>query len=417
LIVGINCTRLKHLGRYVTAPNGKRYQITQIIDANTIIIDTEYSGATVTTTNGKFQIDADEYYADRPQAGIDAGWDADDASMSVIDANGGSFYIYFNGDNYYEIYGFDLTGSINANGIIKTADLKMLLLQGCLMTQAASQNLLNLDDSAVFFDRCVCVGNEVGIQQRFISADCSHVEITNSAIYAFGDNGMRINRGSTLSMENANIGVEIANGDHDIFVTDAYIKSRNVKLGGTNGEVLFADSSPKQSVTFEDFGKVLGVNKTFYDGGEYVSIAVAGETPNKKLSDIVLKVTPNVDNVALTKEMRYRIPLSLINAKENTLTWGWWLYNELGKTINVGDPELEIYLEIEYVNSYNDVTAYTKIKATSTQQDVIDAVDADDWQLFSVTLVNAVESILRCNLVVSIYSVNSFFIDPMAVKG
>ena len=62
LVTGLTMDREKHVGRMAVAPDGYEYIITQITDANTFIIDREYSGATVTTTAGAFTINEDPDY-------------------------------------------------------------------------------------------------------------------------------------------------------------------------------------------------------------------------------------------------------------------------------------------------------------------------------------------------------------------
>ena len=57
-----------------------------------------------------------EYYSQRPQSGIDAGWDGDALVMPKIDGNGGSYHILnFSGDQWWELCNFDISNTANAN--------------------------------------------------------------------------------------------------------------------------------------------------------------------------------------------------------------------------------------------------------------------------------------------------------------
>ena len=58
------------------------------------IIDREYAGTTVIGVNGKFQIEADEDYATRPNVGaLRATWDVDPLNLPIIDFNNEAYYL------------------------------------------------------------------------------------------------------------------------------------------------------------------------------------------------------------------------------------------------------------------------------------------------------------------------------------
>ena len=415
-IVGITCDRTKHQGRYATAPDGCQRLITRVIDANTVIIDREYAGATVTTTAGKFQIEADEEYSWRPQAGIDAGWDADAIDLPVIDGNNGAYYIYHNSDTWYEYRNLELRDCNGTYGSIRSR-LGVLYLLGTLFHQDQDDPCLTFSGQGVnYMTRCILEGSGAGANQAGIAHAAGAVGyLKDVAIYNMGARGIQPNNTpAQFFLDNVNIGIEIANSGDDMGVAlGGKIEGKDVSLGGTNGYVDFSGGDSASVVRIENFQKELGVNKTFFSGGEHISVDVSGEVPNKKLSDIVLRITPNIDLEVLNKDQRVRILVGIINMDAGSQTIPFWVYNNMGETLNSGDPELDFYFEIGYVDSFGDVTAYTRIKANSTQQDIADAADADDWDLITLTPTVAVESLAHINLVWSKYSAaGTFFIEP-----
>jgi hypothetical protein len=421
-VVGITLDREKHAGRYVTAPDGFQYLITRVgfnaaggAVADMLLLDREYAGVTVTTTSGKFQIEADEDYDDRPTAGK-APWDGDAIDLPIIDGNDGNFYFNLAGDQWYEFRNLELRDSGGNNGIILTNGV-VFGMTGCLISTDQNKRAVTFATTDVCLKRIIIEGSGAGASQFGVLFQSSNARCEDMAVYNMGDIGILTTTNGTVYLDNVNVGVEVANGDDDISVTNntlGHLTGKDVKLGGTNGYVSLGNfHSP--SVHIENYQKVLGDNKTFYSGGEYISTAVSGETPNKKLSDTVLKITPNVNLTPLTKEQRVRIPLGIINMDAGSQTVKFWAYNDLGVTVNDGDAEADIYLEAEYVDSYDDTTEYTIVKANSTDSTIADAADADDWDSFSVAVNPATESLVYFNLVVSIYDTDDFFIDPQVV--
>ncbi len=371
-IVGITCIRTQHQGRYTVGPDGCQYLITRVVDTNTVIIDREYAGTTVTGTSGLFQIEADEDYDDRPTEGTSAGWDSDAIDLPIIDANNGSYYAYFSNDQWYELRNVELRDSTSGLGILRT-NASTLNVMGCLFHQDQNNHCGYFTNATiVYLNRCIFEGSGSGGAQTGIYAISSHIIVDGVSIYGMGDNGLRLLNYSTVSGRGLTLGVEIANGDDEIYISrGSNLSLVDTKLRGENGYVHYLGETPSGFVNIENYQKTLGINKTWFNGGEYTSTEISGEVPNKKLSDIVLKITPNVLNrKTLTKEQRIRIPLGIINMDAGSQSVYFWIYNDLGVIINVDDPEANIYLEAEYVDSYSDVTAYTRTKVNSIEQDI-----------------------------------------------
>ena len=164
-----------------------------------------------------------------------------------------------------------------------------------------------------------------------------------------GNSAILLQYGCELFLENVNLGEESANQDADItFQGDPNtVWGRDVRFGGANGYIdsnavpqLFPD------MKIENYQKILGDNKTWTSvGGIYISAAVSGETPNKKLSDVVLKITPaGVNAEYYIDEEVPRIPLGEINADAGSQTFKFWLYNDTGVTLNDVAATDDIYL-------------------------------------------------------------------------
>ncbi len=390
------------------------------LDANAtavgFVIDREYAGATVTGVTGKFQIEADEDYATRPDVGaLRATWDADALNLPIIDFNNEAYQLYFSIDNFYILRNFEVKDSNTAEGIIRVVASSQTKLIGCLFKQNSNNPIIHSERSGLIVKRFIGEGSGVGATQRFTYRLTGEITFIDGAIYNMGDSG--IASGNYLDFNNINIGIEIANGNDDILLEHkGFLFGKDIKLGGTNGFAVFtgAFASPHFicSVMIENYQKVLGDHRMFYPGGIADRAAVAGETPNKKLSDHVLKITPNVDYTykyeegqCVLFEHEYQL-----NAGANTIKY--WLYNDVGAILNNGDARADIYLVAEYVDSYDDTSEYTITKAYSTEHTIAQAADADDWDFLSATMILAAASKVRVRLLISYYDLTGdIFID------
>ena len=388
------------------------------------LIDRPYAGSTVTTTNGKFQIEADEDWADRPTW---AAADGDDHDLPLIDGNDTDFCLNLNFDNFFGFKNIELKDCADTqNGMVLISNCDQIYFSGCLLSQnnGTDEMIFNISTTYVSIDRCILEGGgasadsgQVGLQ--IFSAD---VKVTNSAIYGMGDLGFYLINRSVCFLENVNVGIEAPNNDDDVLgSTEFTIYGRDVQLGGTNGYIDKAMFYSVDSVVeFENYQKVLGDHKTFYSGGEYLSAAVSGETPNKKLSDTVLKITPNINNREFyVEDGIHRIPLGEINADAGSQTFSYWVHNLTGVTLNDTAATDDIFLQAEYVESYSATPtpdAYTIAIATSTLIDIVDqAGNPSTWVSLGVTCNPATESKVRLWVCVRIYDTNDIFIDPQVV--
>lgn len=413
-----NMDREKHCGRFIIAPNGFQYVITQIVTSSSIIIDREYSGTTV--TNQAATISADTDYA-LAQTIDDSAWtikkadynsDADD--IPLIDFNSTAYSITLSTDNFFIFKNLELKNA-NAAGVISFSQCQMGMMEGCLISSTSNNYIFYASRTGIILNRCIITGSGSGSSQRGVYSSTTQLMIMNSAIYGCGDNG--IHCADQVDLFNVNIGVEVANGDEDI---ECYyggnVHGRDVKLGGTNGLVLFTNSRSDSEVGITNYQKILNNDRLFRESGYTERKAVTGETPNKKLSDDILKITPSISGYDYINDLRYPVLEYHINVTAAAHTFKIWLYNDSGITLNDTTARDDTYLELEYISSYDDTTEYTWNKVYSTEIDILDAADADDWDYLQVgaTPVVAGKVILRLYYNKYLAATNVFF-DPLVV--
>jgi hypothetical protein len=287
----------------ITDADGGDAELSENARAVGFIIDREYAGVTVTGVDGKFQIEEDEDYATRPDVGaLRATWDADALDLPIIDFNNESYQLNMAGDDFYIFTNMEFKDSTDDLGIIYFNGLRQVTLFGVLFKQSSSNRpcFTNRDNHLVV-KRFTAEGSGAGVGQTLMRTQTimGVMSLIDGAIYNMGDTG--INTDYKTMLINMNIGVEQLNGDDDIaFDFRGDIFGKNVKLGGTNGFISrttnnFSGPLYYMAARFENYQKVLGDHRTFYPGGIFQRSAVAGETPNKKLSDFVMKIIPNVD--------------------------------------------------------------------------------------------------------------------------
>jgi len=387
------------------------------------LIDREYAGSTVSGVSGKFQIEADEDYAEA-QAIDDSGftiklstWSDDAVDLPYLDGDSAAFQILMSQDNYYGWKNLEFLNFADAAGCVNPNISKAVLFQGCLIRGTSNVTLTYTLRLLGVFNRCIIVGSGAGASQYGAFNIDSVVIMKNCAVYNCGGNGIWTQSG-VMFLDNVNVGIEIENLSDDFFIRYCdNFKFKDVMIGGSNGYFDFNTAAlSRYEVNIENYQKVLGDHKTFFEGGEYISTAVSGETPNKKLSDTILKITPNRDYYAHSEELwKYKIPLGEINADAGSQTFKFWLYNDTGVTLNDGDATADICLQADYVKSYEDASEYTMATATSAEHTIADAADADDWDSLSITINPAVKSKVRLYLRISKYTVNDIFIDRQVV--
>ncbi len=402
----------------ITSDGGGDAELSENATAIGFIIDREYAGSTVSGTNGKFQIDADEDYADRPQAGIDAGWDADSHDLPKIDFNDEAYQLIISSDNYFSIRNFYFENSADANGIVYASNGLAVEFIGCIFKQTAQNTPVFgtryiLNATTRFIIEGAGTGSaQVGV---YTLTSFAFLNLMDGAIYNCGDIGIDRAQGD-VTLNNVNVGSEISNGDDDIYVFGKVV-AKDVILGGTNGYVQYTTSDIiHKSIQIENYQKVLGNHKAWFFGGTWESIAVTSTAANKKLSDTVLKITPDYNYTPSVDDWKTVIFDGEFALSSGSQTIKFWIYNNLGQTLNDTTAKDNIYLKATYVDSYDDTTEYTNIEAFSTEIDIADAADADDWDYIQVTVNPATASKVRVQLIWSGYDATDYLlVDPEPV--
>lgn len=404
----------------ITDADGGDAELSANATAVGFIIDREYAGTTVTGTDGLFQIEADEDYSTRPDVGgLRAAWDADALALTIIDFNSENYQLSFASDLYWILRNFEFKDSDDSRGIIQFGSVGQSIIEGCLFKQNSNDSILFISGCTVVTKRFTIEGSGVGAAQTAMRTQSTAGVFIDGSIYNMGGFGIRIPIYTELN--NVNIGIEIANANDDLEISTAGMGfAKDVALGGTNGYISLTSRGGSPlfwfSVRIENYQKVFGDHRMFYPGGIAQRSAVSGETPNKKLSDHVLKITPNADYA-----YKYEEGQCVLFEHEYELRAGpnaikYWLYNDVGATLNNGDARADIYLVAEYVDSFNDTTEYTITKAYSTQDTIEAATDADDWDFLSVSMALATASKVRVRLLISYFDLTGdIFIDPLAV--
>lgn len=416
--------REKHQGRYVTAPDGRVYLITKVTDASNIVIDREYVGATV--TNQTATISADEDYT-LAQAIDDSAWvikkadwngDADD--MPYIDFNNAALQILIESDNCHIFKNMEFKNGNDAYGIIFSGYSGSLFTEfnGCLFYQESDKAIFYIAYSPHILKRCILEGNSTGTSQRgfYGQNSAGYCILIDVAIYNMGDSGLY---GVQAIMKNVNIGVEVANDDDDITLAMFDCIGIDVKLGGTNGYVEYSIRDLNTFANFENYQKVLGDHRTYFAGGYFdrVTLTVA-TTPNKKLSDDAIRITPNSNNhVTNIPVLAHKIFEHRVWADTSSKDYKYWVYNNLAATINDTTATDNLFLKVTYVSGYDDTSEYFYTESISTQIDILDAADDTDWDYLEVTdITPAVASWVILEIYESIYSAaGTIFIDPEVV--
>ena len=420
-IVGITCARLAHQARWATAPDGHKYLITRVVDANTIIIDREYAGGTVTGIDGKFQIEEDEDYDIRNDEEDGSGWDADAHDLPEIDFNDEAYQIFANGDEYLSFRNLSLKNTNDAYGLLEGAAGGKIEILGCLFKQnSINQCVFHPGYPKCVLRRFTIEGSGAGGTQNGIGYSYGAngvVDIADGAIYNCGNHGLQADYQWSGNLKNVNIGVEIANGDDEISIgRGALFEGYDVKLGGSNGYILINSTNPGHKVSFENYQKILGSHKSWNFGGEAISIAVTSTNANKKLSDTVLQISPNQNRVFVIDDWKQDYFVGNFDLDAGAHTIKYWIYNDTGDTLNDTAYNDNIFLEGKYIDSYDDTSEYTIASCFSTEIDILDAADADDWDFLTLSFTLAIAGRVKVYLRVAKYEATAYILlDPESV--
>lgn len=420
-VVGANLAREAHEARYITAPDGETYFITDITDTNTLVIDREYAGSTVTGTNGACSVDQDEDYDDRPPAaGTSAGWDSDGDDVPCIDFNESSLQLYLNGDDYYVFKALEFKDSTDTYGCVRVNNnTGTPYFRNCLFANASGSG------SCI---RCyggtelrACTLENPASSGRNLEVFYSGVRARDCALKG-GDYGVYISYGKAI-LNNVNIGVEAACDLYAIYsVGFALAVGIDVQIG--SGDLAFSpqpggsDTNARYEIL--NYGKVLGAHKVVTPQGTITRTAVVAGSgdPYKRTGggDNVMTIQFDQSSTGVyAPSAPFRVPLNAPSvapdqaASEHT----YKVYVQAEDSIDAD----ELVLVARYVSSHDDSSEYTHAEARSTESITVRS-GASDWsQYLSVTLTPATASDVELWLECSYYDSggNLIHVDHEAV--
>ena len=412
-----NMSREKHLGRYVTAPDGAEYLITRVVDASNIVIDRPYVGYSALAASAT--IKADEDYSTRPTD--TAGWDAIADDLPCIDFLNTNYTMYMYFVTCWHIKNIDFRDSIFDAGSLYFRESSIGAVTGCLFhTDNDSSAVLGIDASTVQLTRSVLTGSGAGLTQRGLYFNDGICHFKDVAVYGFGDLGIRgVDDGNTYFMENVNIGVEIANGNADISISKwANIYGRDVKLGGTNGYIKYIKAGGRSDISFENYGKVLGAHKRFTEQGTLTKLVAdgTGDAPNQRTggSADVIEILHDLSTASIhfpAPADDWWLPDIFVHefeANTNSRTYRYYVQSMDSLTAD------QLWIECEYVDYYTDTSKYSITTVRSDESVTVRSSNSDWSQYIEVPNIRpAVGSKvrIRCKCTYQ-HATNKIFIDP-----
>lgn len=399
------------------------------------LLSSEYAGSTVTGTNGKFQIDADPDYAE-DQAIDDSTWtikktDWDAQDLPLIDFNDGAFQLQFYVDQYWTVKNIEFKDSADSAGIVFVkVGSNTILFERCLFKQTASNTLLfNTQQSKIFIKQVIIEGSGVGSSQKGISAASSFSIMEDVAIFNCGSYGENLQSMSTLEYNRLNMGIEMANGDDDIYTSYGAIgKGTGLSLGGANGYLSIASYNFNVDIASSNFQKILGNHVSYFLGGAMGatggmanvdvgdSNAPSAASPAGSTVDLAC-FYPNVSGYEYVEDFSTSLVKWKIWAAASAETYTVYIQNNMSATLNDTAAKDDIFLKLTYIDSYDDTSEYTHKELFSTEIDILQRADATDWD--SLTIANhtpAVAGWAILELFVSKYSATGqIYVDPKYV--
>ncbi|MHC4648155.1 MAG: hypothetical protein ACYTBJ_22060 [Planctomycetota bacterium] len=431
LIVGLSMDREKHVGRWITAPDGNDYLITKITDANTILVDNEYTGATVTGTDGASTIVADDdWYDDMgTQFSFDdsawtikeSDWDADADDLPNVDFRATAFYLNISSDTHHSFRNlwWQQGTSLGINLIYG----KVTEFVGNLFDQASTQAMLTISDQTAIMDRCIWdCDPAAGGGSRSITVGRGMAHVRNSASYG-GDGEFIIFRGGIAYLERVNVGVEETTDGWWYFqYGPCEIYGRDVKFGTPDvTDITVTAGSPQCSVRIENWGKVLGAHYEWTPQGTRIKTdVVAGSgDPYKRTggADSVIEVLHDLSSTANLNPnpiIEYAmVPVFTHEFEATTDTKDYRYYVQAEGVVTA----TELWIECEYVSAHDDSSEYV-IKKVVSDEAFTARADAEDWaEYMEVTgITPAVGSKVRIQCYCSYYhATNKIYIDPKVV--
>lgn len=416
-IVGITADREKHMGRWATAPNGSKFLITRIISTSSVVIDREYSGATVSTTSGKFSIDEDENYTDRP-TDVD-GWDSDAHDLPRINFPIGSAYWYHTRDSWV-FRNLDFYSAATSTALLSVStSSENIKIVGCLFHATTAKTLgIIYCAGRVSLDRVIITGDGTNDQTGYRTS--RPAVLKNIAIYNLGGasyHGLYSSSEARIFMDNVNVGVEQSNAGPGLRVLnpDVGCYGKDVKISNTTQIVVstYNPANYEKAVAIENWGKQLGSHLFIMGNTQCVSLDVFAGSGDP------YKRTGGGDKIMDISFLNSSLLDVLLFEHEFEATTDSKSYTYYMQCKDMTTTSSELYIEVDYVDSYDDASEYTMKKVRSTQSLSLRTGVSDWTRLLSVAAIApAVASKVWVRCFMRKYDADGhLFIDPCVVIG
>ena len=430
LITGLSMVRSQHLGRFLTGPDGNDYLITKVVDTNTVLIDREYAGATVTLTNGAATVKADEEWYDDmgTEYGFDdsewaikeTDWDADSDALALVDLSGTAAYWYNNSVAFAKVQNFEfINGSTYA---MRWTGGKTSILRGIITSTEAGQVTWYIQNGNYTLDRIISTGNGIGGAQAAFYLNYVQALVKNCAGYDLGDTALQCIY-SFVEVENLNLGVEGTCGDADLQVnTMGRVWGRDVKFGANIQEVeQYVGQYGFARCSIENHNKIFGTHKTWTSKGTLTKtpVVVGSGDPERRAAGAssVIEVYYNLNN-GLTSDTEAvedlnPSPIFTHEFNVNTTSKSYRYYVQAEGAVTAD----QLWLVCEYVDVYDGTTTYSYAKVKSDEA-IAQRTGADDWSQYLevVGIQPAANCILRIKCYCNYYhAANNIYIDPLVV--
>ena len=434
-------TRGTTLARWLTCPEGNRYMIAHIAGSTSITLDRPYAGESA--TGASFTIAADDEYADRPSIG--EVWDADTLELPQIRGGGVGYpsiimgsergFWWFKNFNYYK----DTNGGmVTHESSQETSHNGAISYRGCIFTWPSSFTgsgaglYVNGAVDMIHLERCAmggiagsansCVGINMQKSKQRLSLRDVVINSTNIGIMSVEP--------VPLSLENVNIGVEVANAYANLrlYGHGHLVVGKNVWLGHSTEAYKFRQESgvnpqllaiaPFVHVNIEGWEKKL--DQIYRDTGQLITsktVATESTDPLKRSggSDVVLIADLGTGGQYWGPHPE-QLPISVCDQRI-------WAEASTAKTYRVhlqstaAIASSKVWLEAEYIEKKSSSAAWAERRILATAA-VAQRSGSNDWsQYVEVTGVAPhVDSPVRLKLFVSHYAAGqSLYIDPKVV--
>jgi len=380
-------------------------------------IDRNYAGSTVTTSN--FTIQADTDYTTAQSIDDDgwtitvATWTADADDLPTIDFECSIYGMRWVSDRYWAFKNIVFKDSQTSSGILYFNSCRVIKLEGLLVQQSCTQELLTSSAVDMYIERVVFEGDlhdDGGAAQGpSLGTSGSKTILKDIASYNMGWYGALFY--GPADGENINLCVEAPCDNEPM-----YIRASNLKLVDTNiGEspdVYHWGPLPGLRISFENFHKELGNHRTYLNIGYFSNVIAGAGTP---IPDTRSGGAGQLMEVVCTETVTPRksewadiLFTHTFYASTASKSYRYYVQSEAELAVT------DLFLEVDYVDDYDSTTEYHRVVVNSDET-VSTRSGITDWsQYIEVTgvqpgVASNVHIKVRCNYT---HSSNKIWIDP-----